>query len=69
MATKKIQILDTIVAPPDPTVVQYKEQLVTTIDATSTDEQYPSAKAVYDLVGDCDTVIASINTLVGGDTV
>lgn len=40
-----------------------------TIDENSTDTQYPSAKAVYDLIGDCNTVIDSINTLVGGESV
>lgn len=43
--------------------------LTTTIDANSTDTQYPSAKAVYDLIGDCNTVIDSINALVGGESV
>jgi len=33
---------------------------VTSLSASSTDTQYPSAKAVYDLVGDIETILASI---------
>lgn len=48
---------------------QKTSNLTTVIDATSTDEQYPSAKAVYDLIGDCGAIIDSINTLVGGESI
>lgn len=34
--------------------------LVTSISAQSTDTQYPSAKCVYDLVGDIETLLAAI---------
>ena len=33
---------------------------VTSLSSASTDTQYPSAKCVYDLVGDIETILASI---------
>ena len=33
---------------------------VTTLDSTSTNTQYPSAKCVYDLVGDVESLLASL---------
>lgn len=33
---------------------------VTSLSASSTDTQYPSAKCVWDLVGDIETILASI---------
>lgn len=42
------------------------DKLVTTVSAESTDEQYPSAKAVYDLIGDVSGAIESINAIIGG---
>lgn len=33
---------------------------VTSLSSSSTDTQYPSAKCVYDLVGDIETILASI---------
>lgn len=33
---------------------------VTTLSSASTDTQYPSAKCVYDLVGDIETLLAAI---------
>ena len=33
---------------------------VTTLDSTSTNIQYPSAKCVYDLVGDVESLLASL---------
>jgi hypothetical protein len=33
---------------------------VTSLSPSSTDTQYPSAKCVYDLVGDIETILASI---------
>ena len=33
---------------------------VTTLDSSSTDTQYPSAKCVYDLVGDVESLLASL---------
>lgn len=35
---------------------------VTSIDNTSTDTQYPSAKCVYDLIGDINTILADLFT-------
>lgn len=34
---------------------------VTTILSSSTDEQYPSAKCVWDIVGDVESALAAIN--------
>lgn len=34
--------------------------LVTSIDSSSTDEQYPSAKCVYDLIGTLETRLSNI---------
>lgn len=33
---------------------------VTSLSSSSTDTEYPSAKCVYDLVGDIETILASI---------
>lgn len=35
---------------------------VTTLDGNSTDTQYPSAKCVYDLIGDVETLLATLDT-------
>lgn len=35
-------------------------EIVTTLDSTSTDTQVPSAKCVYDIVGDVETLINAI---------
>ena len=35
-------------------------EIVTTLDSTSTDTQVPSAKCVYDIVGDIETLINAI---------
>lgn len=37
-----------------------KSNKVTSLSSASTDTQYPSAKCVYDLVGDIETILASI---------
>lgn len=37
-----------------------KSSLVTSLSAQSTDTQYPSAKCVYDLIGNLETLLASI---------
>ena len=39
---------------------QTTSNLVTSVSSSSTDAQYPSAKCVYDLVGDIETLLASI---------
>ena len=49
----------------DTDVLQTKSNLVTSIDQNSTDEQYPSAKLLYDIIGDCDIILEEINTLIG----
>lgn len=36
------------------------KNLVTSISAQSTDTQYPSAKCVYNIVGDIETLLAAI---------
>jgi Mg-chelatase subunit ChlI len=41
-----------------------KSNKVTSLNASSTDTQYPSAKCVYDLVGDIETVLTALD--VGG---
>ena len=43
-----------------------KSSKVTSITSSATDEQYPSAKAVYDMIGDVDTAIAALNAMIGG---
>lgn len=35
---------------------------VTSISSSSTDTQYPSAKCVYDIVGDIETALQTLNT-------
>ena len=35
---------------------------VTSLSSSSTDTQYPSAKCVYDLVGDIETALQTLNT-------
>lgn len=40
---------------------QTKSNLVTSLSSSSTDTQYPSAKCVYDLVGDIETILYNIN--------
>ena len=42
------------------TGLQTTANLVTSLSSASTDNQYPSAKCVYDLVGDVETLLASI---------
>ncbi len=47
----------------DDTLLSAKENLsnkVTSISSSSTDNEYPSAKCVYDIVGDIETLLASI---------
>lgn len=40
--------------------VQMTSNLVTSISSSSTDTQYPSAKCVYDIVGDIETLINAL---------
>lgn len=39
---------------------QDKSDLVTSISSLSTDSQYPSAKCVYDIVGNIETLLSEI---------
>lgn len=39
---------------------QDKSNLVTSISSSSTDSEYPSAKCVYDIVGDIETLLSEI---------
>lgn len=41
-------------------VYEAKANKVTTLSSASTDTQYPSAKCVYDIVGDVETLLAAI---------
>lgn len=41
---------------------QAKDKRVTKLSAQSTDDEYPTAKCVYDLVGDVETLLHNINT-------
>ena len=45
---------------PDLSVYQTTSNIVTSISSLSTDTQYPSAKCVYDLVGDIETLLSQI---------
>lgn len=45
---------------PDVSDKEDKSNKVTSLSASSTDTQYPSAKAVYDLVGDIETLLEAI---------
>lgn len=40
--------------------MQTTSNLVTSISSSSTDTQYPSAKCVYDIVGDVETLINAL---------
>ena len=39
--------------------------LVTSIGASSTDLEYPSAKCIYDLIGDLETIL---NNIIAGNS-
>lgn len=41
-------------------VITEEPSLVTSISSTSTDTQYPTAKCVYDLIGDVETLLAGV---------
>ena len=45
---------------PDVSGKENTSNKVTSISASSTDTEYPSAKCVWDLVGDIETILASI---------
>lgn len=41
-------------------IVGNKYELVTSISALSTDEQYPSAKCVYELIGSIESLLSEV---------
>jgi len=41
---------------------QDTSNLVTSISSSSTDTQYPSAKCVYDLIGNIESILQNINS-------
>lgn len=45
---------------PDLSGYQTTANLVTSVSSSSTDSQYPSAKCVYDIVGDVETLINAL---------
>lgn len=45
---------------PDVSGKENTSNKVTSLSSSSTDTQYPSAKCVWDLVGDIETILASI---------
>ena len=47
---------------PDPptSLFEYTANKVTSLSSSSTDLQYPSAKCVYDIIGDVETLLAAI---------
>lgn len=47
---------------PTPTNMEVTTNKVTSLSASSTDTQYPSAKCVYDLIGDVETILATLTT-------
>jgi len=47
---------------PTPANMEVTTNKVTSLSASSTDTQYPSAKCVYDLIGNIQTVLASLTT-------
>jgi len=47
---------------PDLTLKEDKSNKVTSISSSSTDTQYPSAKCVYDLIGNINTILATLTT-------
>ena len=42
------------------TAKQDRTNLVTTLSSSSTDSQYPSAKCVYDIIGDVETLLSEV---------
>ena len=46
---------------PDLSVYQLKSNLVTSISSSSTDTQYPSAKCVYDIVGNIESILEELD--------
>lgn len=55
--TEKIPISDTQYLTPAQIALS---KVVTSISSSSTDDQYPSAKCVYDLIGDVESLLAAL---------
>lgn len=53
---------NTLLNKPDLTIYEEKTNKTTTLSAQSTDEQYPSAKAVYDIIGNVEQLLADLNS-------
>ena len=47
---------------PTPANMEETTNKVTSLSSSSTDTQYPSAKCVYDLIGDVETILATLTT-------
>ncbi|MBO5823506.1 MAG: hypothetical protein J6Q93_00940 [Prevotella sp.] len=47
---------------PTPSGVEMTTNKVTSLSNSSTDTEYPSAKCVYDLIGDVETILATLTT-------
>lgn len=60
--TEKLPVSGTEYITPNQIVSDCEETTnkVTSISSSSTDTQYPSAKCVYDLVGDIETLLAAL---------
>ena len=50
------------VSSPAPANMEVTTNKVTSLSSSSTDTQYPSAKCVYDLIGDVETILATLTT-------
>lgn len=60
--TEKLPVSDTEYITPSQIVSGCEDATnkVTSISSSSTDTQYPSAKCVYDLIGDVETLLAAL---------
>lgn len=47
---------------PSPSGVEVTTNKVTSLSSSSTDTQYPSAKCVYDMIGDVESLLTAINS-------
>lgn len=57
VGTEKIPVSDTEYITPEQIALS---KVVTSISSSSTDTQYPSAKCVYDIVGNIETLLAAL---------
>ena len=49
-----------VITDASPSTYEQTSNKVTSLSSSSTDTQYPSAKCVYDLVGDIETLLAAL---------